>query len=145
MNSVASIIAIASALTVVNIHLDAHSNSPISTVVASSYQVQETSMSLPAEDLHDPFTLTIKSASSAASLTGTIKLNGKVLRSLDANTTEINLSEHLSQGKHKIEVEGRYSPDSSAVEVSLRSRSSETVQEMGGSGQLNQVIHLSIN
>lgn len=113
-------------------------------LIASNTSVQQTSISLDRQDLQDAYTLSIRPSREATQLTGTIKLNGKTLKPLKTGKTQINLSPYLSKGRHKLEITGRYRPLRATVEISLEGPSTETTQEVGGTGIVNQIIVIDV-
>lgn len=114
--------------------------------IAGSYSVQESSSSLDLDlaDLRDPYTLTVRPSADVMQLKGTIKLNGKPLKTLGKGVVKINLSPYLRKGHHKLQVVGSYRPVGASVEIALEGSSAETSQEVGGSGMINQTILIDV-
>ena len=112
--------------------------------IATSYSVQETSLDLDIADLRDPYTLTVRPSGGAIELKGTIKLNGKTLKTLSKGTLKLNLSPYLRRGRQKLEIFGTYRPVGASVEIALEGPSAETSQEVGGSGTINQIILINV-
>ncbi|NJM76168.1 MAG: hypothetical protein HC852_10710 [Acaryochloridaceae cyanobacterium RU_4_10] len=67
--------------------------------IAVSQQTQETTINLSAKDLKQPQTLSIRSSQSLTQMTGEIKVNGKSIKKLSRNFTQINLAPILKSGK----------------------------------------------
>ena len=107
-------------------------------------QIQETEISLNASDLKQPHILRITTLTSATKLTGQIKLDGKVIKTLRNNKTQINLSPHLTKGRHKIKISGRYTPANSSVKVEFTGPSTQVNQQTSGSGDMGQTLIIDV-
>ncbi|WP_404790566.1 hypothetical protein [Altericista sp. CCNU0014] len=112
--------------------------------VAQSYSVQESSFELEQADLRDPYTLTVRPSADARQVRGTIKLDGKPLKTLGKGVVKINLSPYLRKGRQKLQIAGSYRPVGASVEVTLEGPAAEIAQEMGGNGILNQTIAIDV-
>ena len=105
-------------------------------------QVQETTIDVNAANLRQPHILTI--SSSTRSLTGQIKLNGRVLKNITNRDIRINLSPHLRSGENTIEISGNYSPANSSVKVEFIGPNTQVNQQTGGSGKINQLLMIFV-
>lgn len=114
------------------------------TMIASSYSVQESSVSLGASELKAPYVLRIRPRGGATYLQGTVKLNGRTLKSFNKNVTEINLSPYLRKGYQKVQIIGSYRPSHASVEIAFEGPSTEMTQETGGNGIVNQMIVVEV-
>ena len=110
----------------------------------SSYQVQETTISLSSEDLFEPHWLRIKSSSSLSYLSGSISCNGRVIKYLGNGTTEVDLSPYLRSGRNNVVVLGRYSPSITMIDVDFDGPNNQVSQSISGSGILNQNIRINV-
>ncbi|AFY76482.1 MAG: hypothetical protein IGR93_01035 [Hydrococcus sp. C42_A2020_068] len=106
-------------------------------------QMQQTTITLAAEQLRHPHFLRVSTSTTGTQLTGQIKLNGKVIQRLN-NNTKINLSRLLTRGKHAIEISGRYRPAGNSVQVELIGPNTQSLQQIGGSGYLNQRLIIEV-
>jgi hypothetical protein len=113
--------------------------------IAESYSVQESSFDLELANLRDPYTLTVRPTGGATQLKGTIKLNGKVLKTLGKGVVKFNLSPYLRKGRQKLEIFGSYRPMGASVQIALEGPSAETTQEVSGNGTINQIIVIDVN
>jgi hypothetical protein len=86
----------------------------------------------------------LKINSSNAKLQGEIKINGKVVKRLNRNQSEINLTPYLSRGRQKIEISGRYIPATASVSIEMKSEGSNVSQQTSGSGILNYILDLDV-
>ncbi|MDM9379894.1 hypothetical protein QUB80_04170 [Chlorogloeopsis sp. ULAP01] len=110
----------------------------------SSYSsgYQQSSLNLSAANLNKPNILRINT--SGTQLNGAIILNGKVVKRLNNNKVEINLSPLLSVGEHKVEISGRYIPKSSGINIEFSGPGTNIVQQTSGNGILNYVLEVSV-
>lgn len=114
-------------------------------VMGVNLNIQETTVSLDAGDLKQPYILRVRIANANPRLiTGEIKLNNRVIKSLSNNQIEINLSPLLSIGTHKVEISGKYNPANSAVKVELLGGQTQVTQETSGSGTINQILIINV-
>lgn len=86
----------------------------------------------------------LKLETSAIRLTGKIIVNGKVVKNLNNQTTNIDLSPYLSAGEHKVEISANYTPKNSAIKVELNTPNSNMVQQTNGNGVLNYQLEVSV-
>jgi hypothetical protein len=110
----------------------------------SSYSsgYQQSSLNLSANNLSQPHILRINT--SGTQLKGEIILNGKVVKRLNSNKVEVNLSPLLSVGEHKVEILGRYVPESSGISIEFSGPSTNVIQQTSGNGILNYVLDVSV-
>lgn len=114
-------------------------------LLAESYQLQRSAMSLGFDELHKPVILKIGSHRNSGKITGNIKINGRLIQSLSRSQTRVDLSKYIHRGKNTIEIIGVYYPGNSDIEISVESDLSKMVQETSGNGKLNQMIVLNVN
>jgi hypothetical protein len=103
---------------------------------------QRSTLSLQSANLNQPHILKINST--GTQLQGQIKINGKVVKELDNNQSEINLSPYLSTGQQKVEISANYTPLSAAVNVEVNGSGTNISQQTGGNGSLNYKLDLTI-
>lgn len=114
-------------------------------VMGVNLNIQETTVSLDAVDLKQPYILRVSIANANPRLiAGEIKLNNRVIKSLSNNQIEINLSPLLSIGMHKVEISGKYNPANSQVKVELLGGQTQVTQETSGSGTINQILIINV-
>ncbi len=114
-------------------------------LIADSYQLQESAISLDLDELHKPVILKIESHRASGKITGDIRVNGRLIQSLSRSQAGIDLSKYIHRGKNTIEIIGVYYPRDSDIEISVESDLSKMVQETSGNGKLNQRIVLNVN
>jgi hypothetical protein len=114
---------------------------PISTLAYQQiFQSQQTSTSVITIDQRFSPILRVNLPPSITQLTGQIELDGKVIKTLKAHPIEINLSPHLTRGRHILKISGRYFPANASVQVEVIGATTRISQQTGGSGSLNQTI-----
>lgn len=111
---------------------------------AGSSQVQESTVSLNADDLSQPHVLRIFAPQSSSSLSGSVSFNGRVIHSLRGRGTKINLSPYLRRGRNVVKISGYSSPSSASVEVEFSGPGTHINQTSSGTGSLNQRIVLDV-
>jgi hypothetical protein len=77
---------------------------------------------------------------SCTQLTGQVNINGRVIKQLNNNNNQFNLSPYLSFGKNIIEILASYSPSLSLIEVAFLGIDSKIVQHTRGSGVLKYTL-----
>lgn len=109
---------------------------------SNSSNFQRSTLNLKAANLNQPHVLKINST--GTQLQGEITINGKVVKQLTDNQSEINLSPYLSTGQQKVEISANYTPPSAAVNVEVNGSSSNLSQQTSGNGTLNYRLDLTI-
>ncbi len=122
-------------------HMNSNSNS-FSTFTSNSSGYQRGKVSLSAANLSQPHILKIET--SATQLNGKIIVNGKVVKNLSSQKTEIDLSRYLSVGEHKIEISANYAPTISPIKVEFNAPNSNVTQQTSGNGILNYQLELFV-
>ncbi|MBD2608890.1 hypothetical protein H6G81_31330 [Scytonema hofmannii FACHB-248] len=107
-----------------------------------SSQYQRSTLNVDAASLSQPHILSINS--SATQLKGQIVVDGKVVKRLNKNSSEINLSPYLSMGQHNVEITARYSPPTSGVSVQINGPGTNVAQQNSGDGALNYKIDVNV-
>ncbi len=118
-------------------------NSIFADAVQVKQQTQETAISLRLADLKQPHILKV-SALTATQFTGEIELDGKFFQKLKNNSTQINMSPSLTQGRHTITISGEYRPSNSSVSVEFIGPNTQVSQQTGGSGYINQTLIIEV-
>jgi hypothetical protein len=135
-----AVIATATAIAVIPVGYD---NFFFTDFVRAQSQLQEMSINLDSSDLSWPHVLSIH-APRATQLNGKIELDGRLLRNVTQQNTEINLSPYLSKGQHVIVLSGRYSPSNASVQVKFNGANSQISQQVSGSGSFNQTFTIEV-
>jgi hypothetical protein len=112
--------------------------------IAISQQTQETTINLDSNALKQPQTLSISSSQPLTQMTGDIKVNGKSIKKLSRNSTQINLAPSLKLGKNIVVVSGRYSPANISVKFEFITPNSHVSQQVAGSGYINQTLVIKV-
>ena len=107
-----------------------------------SSQYQRSTLNVDAASLSQPHILSINS--SATQLRGEILVDGKVVKKLNKNSSEVNLSPYLSMGQHNVEITARYSPPTSGVNVQINGPGTNVAQQNSGEGALNYRIDVNV-
>ncbi|MBW4566585.1 hypothetical protein [Tolypothrix sp. VBCCA 56010] len=107
-----------------------------------SSQYQRSTLNVDAASLSQPHILSINS--SATQLRGEILVDGKVVKKLNKNSSEVNLSPYLSMGQHNVEITARYSPPTSGVNVQINGPGTNVAQQNSGDGALNYKIDVNV-
>ena len=106
-------------------------------------QGQQTRISLSSNDLKKPHILKVSIPKAGNRLTGQIKVNGKVVKALRNNPTQMNLSPQLSRGRYVIEISGSY-PTNSSVTVEFSGPNTQVSQQAGGSGTIRHTLIIDV-
>jgi hypothetical protein len=122
---------------------DMHNFSTFSQQSNFSSTYQQNFLTFRATNVSQPHILTVKT--SGAQLQGEITLDGKIIKLLNSNQVEINLSPFLSVGEHQVKISGRYSPVSSSASITLSGPGTNVMQQTSGNGILYHVINMSIH
>ncbi len=109
---------------------------------SNSSSFQKSTLNLQAANLQNPHVLKINST--GTQLQGKISINGKVVKQLNNNQSEFNLSPYLSVGQQKVEISANYTPPSAAVNVEVNGSGNNISQQTGGNGSLNYKLDLII-
>ena len=109
---------------------------------SSNNSSQRAFVNLDSENLKRPYIISVNT--SAKEITGTITAQGKVIKQLNSDRTQFNLSPYLSVGKNTIEILAQYSPSSSEIEVKLVGLDTEVVQQTRGSGVLTYTLTVMV-
>ncbi len=122
-------------------NMNNNSNS-FTTFTSNSSGYQRGKVSLSAANLSQPHILKIET--SATQLNGKIIVNGKVVKNLSYQNTEIDLSRYLSVGEHKVEISANYAPAISPIKVEFDAPNSNLTQQTSGNGILNYQLEVSV-
>ncbi|MEY2914719.1 MAG: hypothetical protein RLZZ184_4028, partial [Cyanobacteriota bacterium] len=98
---------------------------------------QETTINLNEDDLKENLLLKINTANN---FSGNIKLNGKNIKKIEGNSTEISLLKLLQKGKNIIEINGVDKSIGSTLRVELIGANTQISQESGGSGDIQHIL-----
>lgn len=98
---------------------------------------QETTINLNEDDLKENLLLKINTANN---FSGNIKLNGKNIKKLEGNSTEISLLKLLKKGKNIIEISAVDKSIESTLRVELIGTNTQISQESGGSGDIQHIL-----
>lgn len=99
---------------------------------------QQAAVNINHKNLANPYILIVKG--SCTQLTGQVKVNGQVIKQLNINNNQFNLSPYLLLGKNTIQISASYSPSLSLIEVALLGLDSRIVQQTRGSGMLKHTL-----
>ncbi|MDJ0510623.1 MAG: hypothetical protein QNJ64_15415 [Crocosphaera sp.] len=136
-------LALATFLTLVLLGMVSDFPKDVYLIAQGQHLMQSTSINLNHNDLSQPLVLTIK-ALNGANIKGEIYLNGQVIKTLQGNTTEVNLSNYLSRGNYGILITGMYYPSQSSVSITLDGNGTQVSQQTGKTGLLKQQINLEV-
>ncbi len=109
---------------------------------SDSSGTQHNSFNLNAANLSQPHILSIKT--SGNQLTGQITVNGKLIKRLNKNSENINISPFLSVGEQTVKISARYAPASSSVNVGLSGPGTNVLQQNSGNGILNYTMDVTV-
>ncbi|MDB9467790.1 hypothetical protein PN478_16975 [Dolichospermum circinale CS-534/05] len=98
---------------------------------------QETTINLNEDDLKENLLLKINTANN---FSGNIKLNGKNIKKIEGNSTEISLLKLLKKGKNIIEINGIDKSIGSTLRVELIGGNTQISQESGGNGDIQHIL-----
>ena len=106
----------------------------------SSYQ--QAAINIDSHNLSLPYLLRVNLE--GTQLTGYVKVDGKVIKQLNLNNHQFNISPYLSLDKNTIEILAEYDPPSSVVEIELLGCDTRVVQQTSGSGVLNYTLIVTV-
>ncbi|ACK66313.1 hypothetical protein PCC8801_2294 [Rippkaea orientalis PCC 8801] len=109
----------------------------------TQYQSQSTTIDISSSELKDSYWLNIYSSDNAR-IQGEVKLDGKVIQSLNSASTTINIAPYLNQGQNEVIISGNYSPTNASVTVELNSKTDKVTQQTGGNGLINQILIIEV-
>lgn len=112
------------------------------TQISDNTNIQSDSLNISAANRKQPYILKINS--SGAKIRGVIKINGKVVRRLNGNQSQINLSPYLTRGQKKVEISGSYTPATASVKVEMNSTDNNVTQQTSGDGIINYTLNLNV-
>ena len=99
---------------------------------------QQASVNVDSKNLRLPYILSVKI--SGTQLTGQVKVNGKVIKELNSNNNEFNLSPYLLISKNTIEILTQDCPSLSFIGVELLGPDTRVVQQASGTGVLRHTL-----
>lgn len=117
-------------------------SSSSTSVTSNSSGYQRGKVSLSSAKLSQPHILKIET--SATDLNGKIIVNGKVVKDLSNQRTEIDLSPYLSVGQHKVEISANYAPKKSLIKVQFNGPNNNITQQTSGNGILNYQLDILV-
>ncbi len=109
---------------------------------SDSSGIQHNSFNLNAANLRKPHILSINT--SGNQLRGEITVNGKLVKRLNTNSENINISPFLSVGEQTVKISARYAPASSSVNVGLSGPGTNVTQQNSGNGILNYTMDVTV-
>ena len=109
---------------------------------SSSSGYQSSSLTLSKANLSEPHILSI--TTSGKRLTGKVIVNDKFVKKLYGNKVEFDLSPHLSVGKNTVEIDARYAPASSTVDVEVNGPETSVSQQNSGNGVVTSNINIMV-
>ncbi|MDJ0697021.1 hypothetical protein [Mastigocoleus sp. MO_188.B34] len=109
---------------------------------SSSSGYQSSSLTLSKANLSEPHILTV--TTSGKRLTGKVIVNDKFVKKLYGNKVEFDLSPHLSVGKNTVEIDARYAPTSSTLDVEVNGPETSVSQQNSGNGVVNSNINIMV-
>jgi hypothetical protein len=106
----------------------------------SSYQ--QTSIAVNSANFQQPHWLKITSI--AKQLSGEISLNGRVIKKLTGDRTQIDLAPYLSKGQHRLEIALNYVPNNASIDISFSAPGTNVVQQTSGNGKLRHNLIITV-
>ena len=109
----------------------------------SSSGHQSNTLTLSKANLSKPHVLSIKT--SGKRLIGKIIINdGELVKQLRGNKVEIDLSPYLSVGENTVEINARYTPASSSVDIEMNGPQTNVSQQNSGNGVLSSEMKIMV-
>ena len=109
---------------------------------SSSYNSQESTLSLKRVDLNEPHMLSIQT--SGKRLIGKIVVNDELVKQLRGDRVEFDLSPYLSVGENTVEINARYTPSSSTVDIEMKGPQTNVSQQNSGNGTISSNINIMV-
>ena len=99
---------------------------------------QQATVNVDSKNLGLPYILSVKI--SGTQLPSQVKVNGKLIKQLNSNNNQFNLSPYLLIGKNTIEILAPYSPSLTFMGVELLGPDTRVVQQTSGTGVLRHTL-----
>ncbi len=99
---------------------------------------QQATVNIDSKNLGIPYILSVKI--SDTQLTSQVKVNGKLIKQLNSNNNQFNLSPYLLIVKNTIEILAPYSPSLTFMGVELLGPDTRVVQQTSGIGVLTHTL-----
>ncbi len=109
---------------------------------SSSSGYQSSTLSLSRANLSKPHILSI--TTSGKKLTGKVVVNDKLVKKIYGNKFEFDLSPHLSVGDNTVEIDARYTPSSSNVDIEMNGPGTSVSQQNSGNGVVSSNINIVV-
>jgi hypothetical protein len=103
---------------------------------------QQTSITVNSSNFKQPHLLKIDSL--AKQISGEITLDGRTIRKLTGNKTQINLAPYLTRGEHRLEIILHYVPVASSVSISFSAPGTNMIQQASGNGNLRHNLLITV-
>jgi hypothetical protein len=103
---------------------------------------QQTSITVNSSNLKQPHLLKIDSL--AKQISGEITLDGRTIRKLTGNKTQIDLASYLTKGEHRLEISLNYLPVASSVSISFSAPGTNMMQQTSGNGNLKHNLLITV-
>jgi len=113
-------------------------------ILASSFQHQQTAITMNRTNLKAPHFLTITTARSTQ-LVGEIAVNGVVVKNINNNQASVNLSPLLSTGINSVEISGDYKPARDSVRIEFSGPGTKVTQQTSGNGILRETLIIAVH
>ena len=109
----------------------------------SSSGYQSSTLTLSKANLSEPHILSVKT--SGKRLIGKIIINdGELVKQLSGNQVEVDLSPYLSVGENTVEINTRYTPASSTVDIEMNGPQTNVSQQNSGNGVLSSEMKIMV-
>ncbi|ACB50925.1 hypothetical protein cce_1575 [Crocosphaera subtropica ATCC 51142] len=112
-------------------------------IAQNSISRQSSSINLNGSELNQPLWLQIQGVN-GTNIQGQITVNGQVIKTLQGNNEQVDLSNYLSRGNYEITVQGNYYPSQGSVVVELKGNQTQVTQQTSGNGLLNQQLNMEV-
>ncbi len=99
---------------------------------------QQAALNIDAKNLGLPYILNVKISGNKP--TGQVKVNGQLIKQLNSNNNQFNLSPYLLSGKNRIEILVPYFPSLTFMDVELLGPDTRVVQQTSGIGALSHTL-----
>ena len=113
-------------------------------ILASSFQHQQTAITINGANLKAPHFLIITTAGSTQ-LVGEIAVNGVVVKNINNNQASVNLSPLLSTGINSVEISGNYKPARDSVRIQFSGPGTKVTQQTSGNGILRETLIIAVH
>jgi hypothetical protein len=105
-------------------------------------QVQSTTISLDRADLRQPHILRVQGSPNMQRVT--VKINGRLVKSIVNGSIELNLAPLMTVGSYQIEISGTSPRSDDPISLTFTGKNSNITQQSSGTGIIKQILVINV-